>query len=179
MIDLEKHIRAQREALDSQLPAQGHEDRFLLKQRRNARRKVPVRHVLQVAASIAIILASAFVMVKQHKSGSKIAAMEAMPPSLVEADQYYYQQVNQRFDEISAYPFESAEERNILLDELQDLDLIHQQLMEDLQAHPGDDRVINALIRHYQLKLEVMDQIIEQLNQLRTESEHTHENENV
>jgi hypothetical protein len=51
--------------------------------------------------------------------------------------------------------------------------------MRDLQANPGDDRVINALIRHYQLKLEVLDQIILQLNQIKSETEPEHENANV
>ena len=54
-----------------------------------------------------------------------------------------------------------------------DLESYHQQLMKDLEANPDDDRVVSALIRHYQLKLEVMDQIITQLNQVKSEISET------
>ena len=52
-----------------------------------------------------------------------------------------------------------------------------QQLMKDLEANPNDERVVNALIRHYQLKLEVMDQIITQLNQVKSEISENYEKE--
>jgi len=72
-----------------------------------------------------------------------------------------------------------AEEKAVLLDELNDLDAHHHQLMSDLKANPDDGRVINALIRHYQIKLEVMDQIIIQLNQIKSETSENYENESI
>jgi len=51
--------------------------------------------------------------------------------------------------------------------------------MGDLEANPDDDRVINALIRHYQVKLEVMDQIIIQLNQIKSETSEKNEHESI
>ena len=51
--------------------------------------------------------------------------------------------------------------------------------MEDLEANPDDERVINALIRHYQVKLDVMDQIIIQLNQVKSEISENHEKESI
>ncbi len=78
-------------------------------------------------------------------------------------------QVDARYDEISGFEFGDAQEKAMLLKELKDLENYHQQLMKDLEANPNDDRVISALIRHYQLKLEVMDQIIIQLNQVKSE----------
>jgi hypothetical protein len=177
MIDLEKHIRDQRKLLDSDLPREGHEARFMKKLEKPVRR-VNFRHVLQVAASIAIILTSAVVLVKQNKSGSKIAE-ESIPAAVLEADHYYASQVRARYEEIQAFHFSDGEEKTVLLNELKDLDVIHHQLMSDLEANPGDERVVNALIRHYQIKLEVMDQIIHQLNQFKTESFDQNENESV
>ena len=178
MIDLEKHIRDQRNQLDSDAPREGHEQRFLQKLDSRSVRRVNFRHVLQIAASIAIILASAVVIIRTDKSGSKIAEQE-IPASIMEADQYYTTQVNQRYDQIRQFNFDNSEEKAVLLEELQDLDAYHQQLMSDLEANPGDDRVINALIRHYQIKLDVMDQIIYQLNQFNTQTENKNEKENV
>ena len=71
------------------------------------------------------------------------------------------------------------EEKDLLLKELDDLECIHAQLMKDLEANPGDERIINALIRHYQLKLEVMDQIIIQLDQIKSETSEPYEKESI
>ena len=92
---------------------------------------------------------------------------------------YYTSQVNARYDQISGFSFDNSEEKAVLLNELNDLDTFHQQLMRDLEANPDDGRVINALIRHYQIKLEVMDQIIIQLNQIKSETTENHENESI
>ncbi len=178
MIDLEKHIRSHRQALDSDHPREGHEARFLQKLERQPRRRVNFRHALQIAASIAIILTSAVVLMRQNRNGNEIAQQE-IPATVIEADQYYATQVGYKYDEIRQFDFDNSEEKMVLLDELKDLDAYHQQLLSDLEANPGDERVINALIRHYQVKLDVMDQIILQLNQLKTITENKNGKESV
>ena len=73
MINLEKHIKEQRLLIDSDSPREGHEERFLQKLGRDVDshpvRKFNFRHGLQIAASIAIILTSAIVLMKQNRSG--------------------------------------------------------------------------------------------------------------
>ena len=182
MIDLEKHIKEKRLLIDSDSPRDGHEERFLQKLGRDADsvpvRKLNFRHGLQIAASIAIILTSAIVLIKQNKSGEKMADQE-VPAAMIEANLYFASQVNARYDQIKEFDFENSEEKAVLLDELKDLETYHQQLMQDLKTNPDNDQVINALIRHYQIKLEVMDQIIIQLNQVKKETSKTNENESV
>ncbi|MCK5135051.1 MAG: hypothetical protein KAR19_04625 [Bacteroidales bacterium] len=178
MVDLEKHIKEQRLLFDTDKPRDGHEERFMQKLDWQPVRRINFRHVLQVAASVAIILTSAFVLIKQNKSGSKTAQRE-IPAAVLEADNYFATQVNARYDQIQDFNFESSEEKAVLLDELKDLDAYHQQLMSDLKANPDDGRVINALIRQYQIKLEVMDQIIYQLNLFKTKTSENHEKESV
>jgi hypothetical protein len=178
MIELEKHIRDQRKLLDGDSPKEGHEQRFLQKLDSRPVRKLSFRHYLQIAASIAIILASGVVLIKKGGSGDKVAEHK-VPAAVMEADQYYARQVSDKYDQIQQFDFSSPEEKALLLDELKELDSYHQQLMSDLEANPGDGRVINAMIRHYKIKLEVMDQIIHQLNQLKTETEDQNEKESV
>ena len=175
MVDLEKNIREQRMLLDSDRPRDGHEDRFMQKLDRQPGRSIRFRHIIQVAASVAIILASAMILVQQNKSGDKTAQAE-IPEALYEADLYYTSQVNARYDQIREFNFDNTAEKTVLLDELKELDAYQRQLMIDLETNPDDDRVVNALIRHYQIKLEVMDQIIMQLNQIKTETTENHEN---
>lgn len=178
MTDFEKHIKEKRLLLDTDHPREGHEKRFMQKLEREPVRKFNVRHALQIAASLAIILTSAIVLVNLDKSGNRVTQGE-IPETVLEADMYYTSQVNARYDQISDFIFDNAEEKTVLLDELNDLDTFHQQLMSDLEANPGDGRVVNALIRHYQIKLEVMDQIIIQLNQIKSETSENYENESV
>ncbi len=178
MINLEEHIREMRESLDNEQPREGHEERFLQKLYSRPVRKLKVRHVLQIAASVAILITSGIVLVRISTSGDKVAGRE-IPASVVEADLYYTSQMDARYEQIRSFNFEDMEEKTVLLDELKDLDEYRQQLMNDLEANPEDDRVINALIRHYQIKLEIMDQIIIQLNQIKSETSPNHENESV
>jgi hypothetical protein len=181
MTDFEKYIKEHRAQLDSDRPRPGHEERFMQKLDRLAGerpvRTVRFRHVIQVAASLAIILTSAVLLIR-HSDQDSMARKE-IPASFMEADIYYASQVEDKYDQISDFNFEDEEEKTVLLNELNDLESYHQQLMQDLEANPDDDRVINALIRHYQVKLEVMDQIILQLNQIKSETSEQHENESI
>ena len=178
MIDLEKHIKEQRLLLDADAPREGHEDRFREKLAYEPPRRINFRHVLQVAASIAVILASALVLIRSNNSGDKVA-MNEIPASVIEADQYYSTQVSQKVDQIRAFTFDNVNEKAVLLEELEELDIYQQQLMKDLEANPDDERVINAMIKHYQVKLDVMDQIIYQLSQLKTETDKDNEKKSI
>jgi hypothetical protein len=181
MTDFEKYIKEQRLQLDSDRPRPGHEERFLQKLDRlpaqRPVRKIRFRHAIQVAASLAIILTSAVLLIRQS-GGGEMAGKE-IPAAMMEADFYYASQVDERYEEISGFNFDNEEEKTVLLNELKDLEGFHQQLMDDLEANPKDDRVINALIRHYQLKLEVMDQIIIQLNQIKSETSENNKHESI
>lgn len=182
MSNLEKQIREQRLLLDSDRPREGHEDRFRQKLERLPRqapvRRIRFRHAIQVAASLAIILTSAILLVRSYRGDDKLAK-EELPEAIVEANVYFASQVDARYDEIKEFEFNDKEEKDLLLKELQGLESYHQQLMKDLEANPGDERVVNALIRHYQLKLEVMDQIITQLNQIKSEISEKDEHESI
>jgi len=178
MSRLEEYMKEKRLLFDSDAPAAGHGERFIQKLKRTPVRRVNFRHALQVAASVAIILTSAFVLIRQNRSGDRTADT-GIPQAVQEADIYFATEVDARFDRIQEFSFENSEEKAVLLDELKELDAHHQQLMNDLKANPDDERIINALIRHYQMKLEVMDQIIEQLNQIKSVTSENHENESI
>lgn len=166
MSDLEKYIIEQRDHLDLEEPSEGHFRRFRKKISRSERNRMSFRHGLQIAASIAVILASGIVIVKSSK-GSKKVAMSPEIQEFTEATDYYTRQANYKYDEISTFQFTSAQEKEMLLEELSEMDEFYQELLKDLDANPGDERVMNALIQHYQLKVSVMDQIIEQLIEIK------------
>jgi uncharacterized protein (DUF305 family) len=54
----------------------------------------------------------------------------------------------------------------MLMIELEEMDRLFHSLQKDFQSNPTDQRVINAMISHYQLKLDIMSQIISQLEEV-------------
>jgi len=180
MSDLEKYITKMRGALDSDEPGSGHLKRFSkkLKAQQQPVRRMNFRHALQIAASIAIIMASGIVIVKSGKGGSKMAANPASE-EFRQTNNFYASQVNARYEDIAALPFNSGEEKEMLLEELSEMDGYYQELLKELNANPGDERAMNALIQHYQLKLQVMDQILEQLIQVQNSKTNGYEKSNI
>jgi len=186
MSDLEKYIMENRDRLSADEPGIGHAGRFRdrlkagrdsgQKPEQRVGRRLRFRHVMQIAASFAVIIASGVVIVKSNQGSGKTAAVE-LPEEYREAYEYYVSEASQRFDEISSFRFSEQEQQDLLLEELTEMDQYHQELLEELEAQPGDERVISALIHHYKLKLSVMDRIISQLNQI--QKHNTEQNEST
>jgi hypothetical protein len=168
MSDLEKYMVELRNEMDTEEPVQGHMNRFSKKLMKNDPkvRRINFRHAIQIAASIAIIMASGVVIIKSSKGSSKVA-LNPVVEEFQETTTFFARQVNLKYEDISALEFDGAQEKEILLEELSEMDTYHKELLKELNANPGDERVMNALIHHYQIKLQVMDQIIEQLEQIK------------
>jgi uncharacterized protein (DUF305 family) len=58
----------------------------------------------------------------------------------------------------------------MLISELRSMDSVYVQLQKDLKTNPNDERIINAMIEHYQTKVEVMSYILNQLKAIRNEN---------
>jgi hypothetical protein len=67
----------------------------------------------------------------------------------------------------------------MLLTEMKSMDSVYVQLQKELKANPNDERIINAMIEHYQTKLEVMTYIVSQLKSIRNENQNKEENGNT
>jgi len=180
MSDLEKYIIENRDDFVSDEPDTGHFDRFKskLKVEKKPVSRESFFRVMQIAATFAILLASGVVIVKSSKGKAKMAVV-TVPEQYQETQNYYISQVNSRYDEIGSYNFSEEEEKELLLNELQQMDSYYQELLVDLNANPGDERVISALIKHYQMKMLVMDQIIEQLKEFSQPKSGNNEKSNI
>jgi uncharacterized protein (DUF305 family) len=83
-------------------------------------------------------------------------------------------------DEIKTLEFgSSAEQKEALRKELKDMDITYTQLQKELRANPNDERIINAMIEHYQTKVDVMNYILSQLKAVKNENNKNTENEDV
>jgi uncharacterized protein (DUF305 family) len=74
-------------------------------------------------------------------------------------------------NEFSSIDLTNPDQKEILMNELESMDSAYIELKKELRANPDDQRVIDAMIKHYQTKVEVMSYILEQLKQIKAEAE--------
>ena len=53
---------------------------------------------------------------------------------------------------------------------MKSMDSVYVQLQKELKANPDDERIINAMIEHYQTKVDVMNYILNQFKAIRNEN---------
>ena len=169
MKNLEKIIQENRSAFDSFEPDEGHFDRFELKLKNmNKKQKTFTIGYILKAAVVALLVVLSGLYIYETFSPSKIKqgiALSEVSPEYNEVEIYYTKLVSQKYNEISQCQFFDSTQKNRLMKELGEMDLIYENLKKDLITNPNDERVINAMIQHYQLKVEVMSQILNQLQQ--------------
>jgi hypothetical protein len=73
----------------------------------------------------------------------------------------------------------NPEQKKALMKEMKSMDSTYVALQKELKANPNDERIINAMIEHYQTKLEVMSYIVNQLKSIRNDNQNKKENEKV
>jgi len=73
----------------------------------------------------------------------------------------------------------NPEQKEMLLSEIKSMDSTYVSLQKELKANPNDERIINAMIEHYQTKLEVMTYIVNQLKTIRNANQNSTENEKI
>lgn len=173
MKNLEHIIQENRSAFDLHEPSEGHFERFEQKLNRQHKRnqRFTVSFVLKAAAVALLVTLSGLWVYEQvipQKVMNNGIALHQISPEYNEVEMYYSTLVNQKFNEINSLKFSDDKQKVILLNELNQMDSIYENLKKDLKINPTDERVINAMIQHYQLKVEVMNQILNQLHQVKT-----------
>jgi hypothetical protein len=107
-------------------------------------------------------------------------ALGDVSPQYKEVENYYIHQVNLVESEITTIDISgNTEQREMLKKEMGSMDSVYIQLQKELKANPDDERIINAMIEHYQTKLEVMSFIVNQLKDIRNETQNKVKNENA
>jgi hypothetical protein len=183
---LEKYISENRENFALEEPDKGHFDRFEEKHRNFHRKhdRFSWKFMLQAAVvTILVILSSLWVYENLFAPSNKKATLTLADISAeyLEAEIYYTTLINRKYNEIRSFDFsENSTEQELVLNELAEMDTIYKSLEEELDAERGNHMVINAMIRHYQLKLDIMSRIVDHLKEFQTEENlKIKENENI
>lgn len=183
MKNIEDIIRENRDLFEDIEPPKGHFERFnaLLEARLHSggiKRSI-VPYLLKAAVvTLLVTLSSLWIWDNfLSKDGTRMTLGD-VSPQFREVENYYIHQVNLLEDEINNANFtDDPEHKKMLTSEMRSMDSVYVQLQKELKANPNDERIISAMIEHYQTKLEVMSYIVNQLKSIRDENDNTEEDE--
>lgn len=185
MKSIEEIISENKELFNDQEPFDGHFERFSRKLEQRLHtvkpRKSIVPYLLRAAVvTLLVTLSSLWTWDTFVRPSSRRMTLSEVSPEYKEVEGYYLHQVNLMEEEIDDFSIMTNSEQNEMLQkEIQSMDSVYVQLQKELKANPNDERIINAMIEHYQTKVEVMSFIVSQLNAIKNENLNIQDNENV
>jgi len=173
MKNLEDIIRENKDKFNDREPREGHIDRFQEKlERYHKKTKKPFLNwgfALKAAAIGILVVLSSLWLYDQLYTNQLVEHLAQREESkeVQEVQLYYSNLVEKKYNQIQDFNFKNEQQKKMLLEELSTMDSIYYNIKQDYKEHPNDPRVLNTLIRHYQMKLDVMNQVLEQLNQVK------------
>jgi len=185
MKNIEDIIRSNKDFFEDAEPSAGHLERFSRKlekrfQVTSIQRSI-VPYLLKAAVvTLLITLSSLWTWDHFIRTGSSRMTLGQVSPQYKEVENYYVHQVNLMEGEIVNVDLNNnPAQKALLLKEMKGMDSTYVSLQKELKANPNDERIINAMIEHYQTKLEVMSYIVNQLKTIRNDNHNKKENEKV
>ena len=168
MENIEKMIKENSELFMDQEPSEGHFERFEKRlARQNGRKRVIglVYRVSRVAAvGLLLIMSSLWVYNEFISPEERYMKLSDAGQEYREVEFFLTSQINSKYEELSQYDFSEDEAfKESMLEEVSNMDSVYLHLQKELGSHPGDERILEAMIRHYQTKLAVISQILEQM----------------
>jgi hypothetical protein len=185
MKTIDEIIRSNKDFFEDAEPSEGHMERFNRKLEMRFHAGAVTRSIvpyLLKAAVVTLLVTLSSLWTWDHfiRPGRNMMTLGDVSPQYREVENYYIHQVNLMEDEIGNVSFTgNPEQKKMLVTEMKSMDSVYVQLQKELKANPDDERIINAMIEHYQTKLEVMTFIVNQLKAIRNENQNTTENEKV
>jgi molybdopterin converting factor small subunit len=176
MSDLRERFRNSKESWDEQSLPKGHKERFLEKLEIKESRKNPT--LWRVAAATLLVLASAamyWINKDSLNEQSGFAENEEIQEQkesgeipLEEASFYYEQALEQQFAAIEQ--FYGDEDSKELIDQtklmISELQKDYEKLEKEFER-TGEERVVLAMIENYQKRIELLQELIQQLTYIK------------
>jgi hypothetical protein len=185
MKTIEDIIRNNRDFFEDKEPSEGHFDRFSVKLEIRCNAKANKRSIVPYllrAAVVTLLVTLSSLWTWDHfiRTGSSRMTLGQVSPQYKEVENYYIHQVSLMEGEIVNTDLQNNPgQKEMLVKEMKSMDSVYVSLQKELKANPNDERIINAMIEHYQTKLEVMTYIVNQLKTLRNDNLNKEEDEKV
>ena len=174
MDNLEKFIAKNRDAFDSEQPSLDVWAKLndaLDEQKSKEAKTIPLRfYALRLAAACFLLFVGAFVSYKYlvpQQMEEMVLSMEELAPEYSQELAIIEQQVNVKLNALANY--ESA---HTVQDDMLQLDEAFDELLHELEAVPNDRRaiVMKAVIENYQMKLDILDKVLNEVEKLDKQS---------
>lgn len=163
MKTLDDYIRENPEFFDIDEPEAGHIERFSEKLQKKGRRDT-VYIMLRIAAVILLAFVISYTAIQDHRllsRGLNKVFTVTEYSELKEAEHFYMVQLDLYYTKLEKLPFRSdGEQKRQILNELSYMDKEVRNMKRDLRQNPGDERIVNAIINYYQVKIGLMDMVI-------------------
>jgi hypothetical protein len=185
MKSIEDIIRSNKDFFEEAEPAAGHLERFNRKLEKRFQVSTIKRSIvpyLLKAAVVTLLVTLSSLWTWDHfiRTGNNRMTLGQVSPKYKEVENYYIHEVNMMEGEIVNVDLKhNPVQKEILLKEMKSMDSTYISLQKELKANPNDERIINAMIEHYQTKLDVMTYIVNQLKTIRNDNQNMKENEKV
>ena len=166
MNDIEKIIKQNQGRFDSEEPQDDHFDRFKQKMQlhHQAKTKWQWKDLMKIAAMIAIMAIAGLTTYQLREVKSPHFSLGQLSPEYQEVENYFKTSIKKQLDIISLLTESTdIQEQNIIKAELESMDKLYNQLEDELQANPKDERIIQAMIEHFQAKNNLLNRIVQQL----------------
>jgi len=139
------------------------------------RERKPMRW-LRVAAAVAMIFAGStagiyFLTGNQAETDQYSSELYR---EIRETEDYYSHMVSQRYDELKPFLVSDPAAKEMLTADMEELDEVYNELKEDLKDNASNPEVIEAMILNYRVKLEILEDL---LNQLKEKENQDYEND--
>ena len=161
---LEEVFKKNIDSFNSDEPSDNHFEKFRNKLHRlkNTRELYSLIYRIAVAFILVIMTTGILYLASSKRPSRSIKTISQISDELYEVEMYYQSQINYSNEMIRNLNFNDKTDRSLVLSELKELDADYKELQNDLNENPYDDRVVNAIINYYQLKLEFMNTILNQ-----------------
>ena len=185
MKTIEEIVRGRNNFWNDQEPEEGHFERFSVKLELRRHAKMSKRSIVPYllrAAVVTLLVTLSSLWTWDHfiRSDSSKMSLGEVSPQYREVENYYIHEVNLMENEIvNTDIHNSPEQKEMLISELKSMDSVYVSLQKELKTNPNDERVISAMIEHYQTKLEVMTYIVNQLETIRNNNTNIKGNDKV
>jgi len=122
---------------------------------------------LRIAAAVAVIFAgsSAGIYFLTGEKAEQDQYGSELYNEMTETEQYYSQMVADRYDELKPLLADNPEAGKELDADMEELDEVYGELKEDLKDNASNPEVIEAMILNYRVKLEILEDLLNQLKQ--------------
>ena len=173
---IEDIIKSSRGEFDDREPSDGHFERFSFKlatRLHAGKAKRSILPYLLKAAVVTLLVTLSSLWTFDHfvrPNLKRTMSLSEVSPEYREVESYYVQQVNFMENEFTALDLTNPEQKEVLMKEMASMDSVYTELKKELKANPDDQRIIDAMIKHYQTKIEVMSYILDQLREIKAET---------